>query len=106
MRTKSKRDIRRAVALALPTVLVFLSSCFDSNDGLIPSSGNSASALSANAGPNTKFQLTEYFGASWPDQPIEFRYDGTQPDQNHTRMVGPAGTEVPYQWVSSCSDAS
>ncbi|HTA42780.1 MAG TPA: hypothetical protein VK789_10050 [Bryobacteraceae bacterium] len=51
------------------------------------------------------FTLAEQFGASWPDQPIEFRYDGGKPPAN-TRMIGPNGTEVPFQWVSSCSDAT
>ena len=50
------------------------------------------------------FQLPEFFGVSWPDQPIEFRYDGGQPPVATTRMIGPNGSEVPYQWVSSCSD--
>jgi hypothetical protein len=51
------------------------------------------------------FSLPELFGTSWPDQPIEFRYDGGRPPEKTTRMVlQPLGTEVPYQWVSSCSD--
>jgi hypothetical protein len=51
------------------------------------------------------FQLPELFGVSWPTQPIEFRYNGSQPPPlASTRMLGPSGTEVPYQWVSSCSD--
>src|SRR5262249_22246182 len=50
------------------------------------------------------FQLNDYFGTSWPDQPIEFRYDGGQPTVSTTRMMGPNGAEVPYQWVSACSD--
>ena len=52
------------------------------------------------------FPLNELFGVAWPDQPIEFRYDGGQPPLATTRMMGPLGTEVPYQWVSSCSDAT
>jgi hypothetical protein len=52
------------------------------------------------------FPLSELFGISWPNQPIEFRYDGGQPPLATTRMMGPLGTEVPYQWVSSCSDAT
>ncbi|MDP9170990.1 MAG: hypothetical protein M3N54_10270, partial [Acidobacteriota bacterium] len=52
------------------------------------------------------FQLPELFGVAWPDQPIEFRYDGGQPPQSTTRMVGPDGQEVPYQWVTSCSDTN
>ena len=64
------------------------------------------SALEAQTtGGQPSFQLTEMFGISWPDQPIEFRYDGGQPPAN-TRMIGPGGAEVPFQWVSSCSDAS
>ena len=57
--------------------------------------------------PATKstFQLSEFFGVGWPEQPIEFRYDGGQPPAT-TRMLGPDGTEVPFQWVSSCSDSS
>ena len=50
------------------------------------------------------FSLSELFGVAWPDQPIEFRYDGGQPPVATTRMIGPLGAEVPYQWVSSCSD--
>jgi hypothetical protein len=52
------------------------------------------------------FPLSELFGVAWPDQPIEFRYDGGQPPAATTRMMGPLGTEVAYQWVSSCSDAT
>ena len=50
------------------------------------------------------FQLSELFGASWIDQPIEFRYDGGAPAAGTARMIGPAGAEVPFQWVTSCSD--
>ncbi len=50
------------------------------------------------------FQLPELFGVNWPTQPIEFRYDGGKPPLGTTRMIGPSGTEIPYQWVSSCSD--
>ena len=53
------------------------------------------------------FYLPELFGATWPDQPIEFRYDGGQPAAGTTRMMLSNGTstvEVPFQWVSSCSD--
>jgi hypothetical protein len=56
--------------------------------------------------PLAVFPLSELFGVAWPDQPIEFRYDGDKPPVATTRMVGPLGAEVPYQWVSSCSDAS
>jgi hypothetical protein len=53
------------------------------------------------------FSLAELFGTSWRDQPIEFRYDGGRPPENATRMIlQPLGIEVPYQWVSSCSDAT
>ena len=52
------------------------------------------------------FQMSELFGVAWPDQPIEFRYDGGQPPAGTTRMLGPNGTEVPFQWVSSCSDTT
>jgi hypothetical protein len=51
------------------------------------------------------FHLREQFGVSWPEQPIEFRYDGGVPSAD-TRMIGPSGVEVPFQWVSSCSDSS
>lgn len=51
--------------------------------------------------------MSELFGTNWPDQPIEFRYDGGRPPENSTRMIlKPAGIEVPYQWVSSCSDST
>jgi hypothetical protein len=52
------------------------------------------------------FSMAELFGVAWPSQPIEFRYDGGLPALGTTRMLGPSGTEVPYQWVSSCSDAT
>ena len=52
------------------------------------------------------FQLAELFGVAWPDQPIEFRYDGGQPAPGAAKMIGPNGAEVPFQWVSSCSDAT
>lgn len=52
------------------------------------------------------FHLDEFFHVGWPDQPIEFRYDGGPPSVSSTRMMGPNGKEVPYQWVASCSDAS
>ena len=66
-----------------------------------------ASIQLQSASPQTlaTFSLNEMFGVSWPDQPIEFRYDGGQPPAA-TRMIGPAGVEVPFQWVSSCSDGS
>jgi len=50
------------------------------------------------------FRLTEPGGVNWPNQPIEFRYDGGRPNPQTTRMIGPDGvTEIPYQWVSSCA---
>src|SRR5664279_1413302 len=49
------------------------------------------------------FTLADKFGVAWNDQPIEFRYDGGLPNISTTRMLL-NGTEVPYQWVSSCSD--
>src|SRR5664279_2008261 len=49
------------------------------------------------------FTLADKFGVAWGDQPIEFRYDGGLPNISTTRMML-NGTEVPYQWVSSCSD--
>ena len=51
------------------------------------------------------FRMSEYFGASWPDQPIEFRYAGSQPPAASTRLIGSAGKEIPYQWISSCDGA-
>ncbi|HEX4133619.1 MAG TPA: hypothetical protein VHY84_03275, partial [Bryobacteraceae bacterium] len=65
----------------------------------------SVSGTSQTPATSTTFSLNELFGATWPDQPIEFRYDGGRPPST-TRMIGPAGVEVPYQWVSSCSDAT
>jgi len=67
---------------------------------------HSASAVVWLSVPLATFSLSELFGVAWPDQPIEFRYDGGQPPPATTRMLGPLGTEVPYQWVSSCSDAT
>ncbi|HWE49585.1 MAG TPA: hypothetical protein VG273_07350, partial [Bryobacteraceae bacterium] len=63
------------------------------------------SLVPTSALPGGTFSLNELFGVPWPEQPIEFRYDGGQPPPS-TRMLGPLGTEVPYQWVSgpSCSD--
>jgi hypothetical protein len=55
------------------------------------------------------FQMSELFGVSWPDQPIEFRYDGGQPAAGTARIMlsnGTSTSEVPFQWVSSCSDAT
>jgi hypothetical protein len=53
------------------------------------------------------FQMSELFGTSWSDQPIEFRYDGGRPPEHTTRMIlEPTGIEVPYQWISSCSDTA
>src|SRR5579872_6780532 len=52
------------------------------------------------------FHLEEFFGVAWPDQPIEFRYDGGKPSLSDTRMLGPDGAEIPYQWISSCSDTT
>ncbi|HEX4135638.1 MAG TPA: LamG domain-containing protein, partial [Bryobacteraceae bacterium] len=74
----------------------------------IADSTKSASARLSLALPPTlaTFSLNELFGATWRDQPIEFRYDGYRPPAATTRMIGPAGVEVPYQWVSSCSDAT
>jgi hypothetical protein len=68
--------------------------------------GGRCSAQNSPASPRTlaTFRLEEFFRVSWPEQPIEFRYDGGRPPLSSTRMLGPNGTEVPYQWVSSCSD--
>jgi hypothetical protein len=52
------------------------------------------------------FKMAELFGVSWPEQPIEFRYDGGRPPAESTRMIGPDGHETPWQWVTSCSDAT
>lgn len=55
------------------------------------------------------FNLTEQFGVSWIDQPIEFRYDGGKPATNSAKVMfnnGTTNVEVPYQWVSSCADAT
>jgi hypothetical protein len=50
------------------------------------------------------FKMAELFGVSWPEQPIEFRYDGGRPAAESTRMLGPDGRETSWQWVSSCAD--
>ena len=50
--------------------------------------------------------MAELFGVSWPEQPIEFRYDGDRPPAESTRMLGPDGRETPWQWVSSCADST
>jgi hypothetical protein len=63
------------------------------------------SAQAASLKTLATFSLNEMFGVSWPDQPIEFRYDGGQPPAN-TRMIGPNGSEVPFQWEPSCADTS
>ena len=52
------------------------------------------------------FKMAEMFGVAWPEQPIEFRYDGGRPPVESTRMLGPDGRETPWQWVSSCSDST
>jgi hypothetical protein len=52
-----------------------------------------------------QFSLNELFGVGWPNQPIEFAYNGTPAGAptGMVRMMGPGNVEVPYQWVSSCS---
>jgi hypothetical protein len=51
------------------------------------------------------FTLTEPFnGANWPTQPIDFRYDGGFALVKNAKMVNGGGTEIPFQWVSSCWD--
>ena len=60
------------------------------------------------------FTLSELFGpgqgfTGFPDQPIEFRYDGGQLAPGTARMIlsnGTTSSEVPFQWVSSCSDTT
>ena len=52
------------------------------------------------------FRMAELFGVSWPEQPIEFRYDGDRPPAESTRMLGPDGREIPWQWVTSCPDST
>jgi hypothetical protein len=52
------------------------------------------------------FEMAELFGVGWKDQPIEFKYDGGRPPAGTTRMLGPGGGEVPWQWVTSCSDST
>ena len=52
------------------------------------------------------FKMAELFGVAWPEQPVEFRYDGDRPPAESTRMLGPDGREIPWQWVSSCSDST
>ncbi|HEX4137077.1 MAG TPA: Ig-like domain-containing protein [Bryobacteraceae bacterium] len=49
------------------------------------------------------FQLSELFGGSWPDQPIEFAYNQGSGAPSMAYMIGPSGGEVAYQWVSTCS---
>jgi hypothetical protein len=71
-----------------------------------PSFSASASVTLTASSALAAFPLNELFGVAWTDQPIEFRYDGGQPPTATTRMLGPLGTEVPYQWVTSCSDAT
>ena len=71
-----------------------------------PSKSASATITLSSVQTLATFQLTEFFGVSWIDQPIEFRYDGGMPPLASTRMIGPNGAEIPYQWVSSCSDSS
>src|SRR5580765_1827616 len=71
-----------------------------------PGTDYSRAQTSASVRTIAAFHLNEFFGVTWPDQPIEFRFDAPRPPVESTRMIGPNGTEVPYQWVSSCSDAS
>ncbi len=53
------------------------------------------------------FTLTEPFnGANWPVQPIDFRYDGGFAAVKNAKMVNGSGTEIPFQWVSSCWDST
>jgi hypothetical protein len=50
--------------------------------------------------------MAELFGVSWPEQPIEFRYDGDRPPAESSRVLGPDGRDTPWQWISSCVDAT
>lgn len=45
--------------------------------------------------------LKEYFGVSYPEQTVEFSYDGPRCPQSSCRVLGPAGTEVPWQQLRS-----
>ncbi len=47
------------------------------------------------------FTLKERFGVSHPDQLVEFSYSGGAINAPNTRMLGPAGVEVPYQQLST-----
>jgi hypothetical protein len=85
---------------ATVTVRLTASGAAGASSALIALSPSTSSVLAS-------FPLTELFGTNWTDQPIEFRYDGGRPSENATRMLlEPLGIEVPYQWVSSCSDAT
>jgi len=53
--------------------------------------------------PIASFTLPELFGAAWPNQNIEMRYDAGYPASQTSRMIGPAGSEVPYQWISGAN---
>jgi hypothetical protein len=51
------------------------------------------------------FTLTDPFnGSNWPVQPIDFRYDGGFASIRTAKMINGSGTEIPFQWVSSCWD--
>jgi hypothetical protein len=48
------------------------------------------------------FEIKEVWGVNHPDQPIEFAYSGGKPSLTNTRMLGPNGQEVAYEWESTC----
>jgi hypothetical protein len=88
MKTVRRRALRRAV---LPVALGAL--CLAQNPPELPRT-------------LATFKMAELFGVAWPEQPIEFRYDGDRPPAGSTRMLGPDGREIPWQWVSSCADTT
>lgn len=60
-------------------------------------------ASSALATPDVlaTFTLSERFGIAHPDQPVEFEYHGGPVNPALTRVIGPAGREVPFQQLSN-----
>jgi hypothetical protein len=71
---------------------------------VLPNGALATDCLVSPALPCT-FTLTEPFnGANWPTQPIDFRYDGGFAMVKTAKVVNGNGTELPFQWVSSCWD--
>jgi hypothetical protein len=73
---------------------------------VLPTAVHATDCLVSPALPCT-FTLTEPFnGSNWPTQPIDFRYDGGFAMVKTAKVVNGGGSQIPFQWVSSCWDST